>query len=60
MKPDDPPVTHKIYSLADPRTGEVRYIGVTIQSLNRRLCCHMGSARRGEETHRARWMRVPV
>lgn len=46
-----------IYSLRDPRTGMTRYIGKTIRPLRIRLSQHLSSARRGEDTHRARWTR---
>lgn len=36
----------KIYKLIDPRNHEIRYVGKTIHSLNRRLIGHIDSARR--------------
>lgn len=46
----------KIYALIDVRTNEIRYIGKTIQTLNKRLCSHY-SIRDDDYTHRANWLR---
>ncbi|WP_080421237.1 GIY-YIG nuclease family protein [Burkholderia ubonensis] len=45
----------KIYVLRDPRTGAVRYVGKTVQTLARRLSAHMlrSAAKR---THRDCWI----
>lgn len=51
-------MTNRIYSLTDPRDGRIRYIGVTSGSLANRLKGHLQRARQGENSHRARWMRV--
>ena len=44
----------KIYTLAHPITGEIRYVGKTKYSLNDRLCKHMITY---EKNHRANWIR---
>ena len=44
-----------IYALVDPRTGEVRYVGKTSQSLARRLRGHLASAKT-RRTHRDCWI----
>jgi hypothetical protein len=53
---------HTIYSLSDPRTGEVRYVGKSSEP-DKRYLCHL-SAGRGKpeasyrnQTHCARWIR---
>lgn len=49
------PRTWHIYSLSDPRTGVVRYIGWTF-TVTRRVNAHCASAKR-TETHKAHWLR---
>jgi hypothetical protein len=53
--------TVTIYALTDSRIADpvrrVRYVGQTIRSLRRRLAIHWQTARAGEQTHRAAWMR---
>jgi group I intron endonuclease len=46
----------EVYSLSDPRTGEVRYVGVTTRR-QKRLRDHVSSARCGGRTHRDNWIR---
>src|ERR1700757_1290934 len=46
-----------IYSLSDPRTGEVRYIGKTTGTLKARLYSHNYHARRGRDGYVQRWLR---
>lgn len=46
-----------IYSLSDPRTGEIRYVGKTIKSLGKRRAQHVYSASCGGECHRDTWIR---
>ena len=46
----------QIYTLADPRTMEVRYIGVTFRG-KRRLNEHLSRAVTGGQTHRDCWIR---
>lgn len=43
-----------IYGLVDPRNGEVRYIGKTVNP-SHRLCEHLRDART-KQNHRARWI----
>ena len=45
-----------IYSLRDPRTGMTRYIGKAAKPRDR-LRSHRHSSKRGEDTHKGRWMR---
>lgn len=49
----------KIYTLADPNTGEIRYIGQTVRTLERRLKCHIDESRKRiyEHNHRLNWIR---
>ena len=48
----------KIYSLSDPITGEIRYVGKTNQSLDRRLNAHISEVRRGYcRTHKINWIK---
>lgn len=49
---------YTIYILQDPRTEQVRYVGVTRQQIRRRLSGHLAEARRGDNTHRSRWIRA--
>lgn len=44
----------KIYTLKDPFTNEIRYVGKTKYSLNDRLCKHLITY---ERNHRANWIR---
>lgn len=46
-----------IYTLTDPRTDAIRYVGVTMFTLRQRLLDHIRKARWGEKTHRAAWIR---
>lgn len=48
--------TWKIYSLSDPRTEEVRYIGVTFRG-KQRFNEHISRAITGGKTHRDNWIR---
>lgn len=46
-----------IYTLEDPRSGEIRYVGWTVNP-GRRRREHVGRARRGEDdTRKGRWVR---
>lgn len=44
-----------IYTLADPTTGEIRYIGKTVNSLRNRLTGHLYSIKT-ENNHRTNWI----
>jgi GIY-YIG catalytic domain/NUMOD3 motif len=48
--------TGVIYGLYDPQSGELRYVGQTVQSLNKRLTQHVCKAR-SDSDHRACWIR---
>ena len=49
---------YKVYALCEPGTEEVRYVGITKQTLKARLNSHVGEARREIGTsHRERWVR---
>src|SRR5258708_5038519 len=45
-----------IYALIDPVTGQVKYVGKTIQTLKQRLAAHLCAARGNTHTHSSRWM----
>jgi hypothetical protein len=45
-----------IYTLADPRTGEIRYVGKTDRPTSVRLSQHVNDAKR-VGTHRSNWVR---
>lgn len=48
-----------IYSLADPRDGEIRYIGRTVRTLQARLDAHMKAVfKQCDHTHRRNWIEV--
>jgi len=46
----------KLYTLSEPETGEVRYVGVTHESLSTRLSVHIYKSKK-ENNHRATWIR---
>jgi len=46
-----------IYSMSDPRDGQVRNIGKTIFSTKKRLREHIAETKRGEKTHKCNWIR---
>lgn len=46
----------RIYTLAHPITGEIRYVGKTTSSLNRRLGQHIAAISRSK-SHRASWIK---
>ncbi len=45
-----------IYSLADPRTGEVRYVGQTTKTLRGRLSSHLTPSGLRKKLHVAAWL----
>ena len=47
-----------IYGLVDPRTADLRYIGLTKRSTRRRLLEHINMARRGSRFHLHVWIRT--
>jgi group I intron endonuclease len=47
----------KIYVLVDPDTLEIRYIGQTINSVEKRLQQHIGAAKRGKKSYLYNWIR---
>jgi len=49
--------TAYLYTLADPRTGEVRYVGWTSLDPHRRLRCHLAEAKGHGGCHRLHWIR---
>jgi hypothetical protein len=50
------PIWARIYTLSDPRTLEVRYVGMTTKTLEARLKGHLRNYPH-EKNHRARWIR---
>lgn len=46
-----------VYALSDPRTGGVRYVGVTTTTVNRRLSRHISEANRGTQGYKNNWIR---
>lgn len=46
-----------IYTLTDPRTGDVRYVGKTKQNLSDRLQSHLADTRKGIRSHKVSWLR---
>lgn len=49
---------YKIYSLSDPITNEVRYIGVTQRTLEQRLYQHVWESKTNRGTHKIHWIRT--
>lgn len=49
-------MTYKIYCLKDPRTLEIRYIGVTTNTLGQRLSQHIHDSKKREFTHKSKWI----
>ncbi len=45
-----------IYTLSDPRTGEIRYVGKTTK-INKRFSGHLTESRRGDISHKCNWIR---
>lgn len=46
----------RLYVLRDPRTNEIRYVGVTVLTLRTRLAQHW-CGKANDKTHRANWLR---
>jgi len=46
-----------IYALTDPRTSEIRYVGVTTMTVRMRLTRHLGEAKRGNPGYKNNWVR---
>jgi hypothetical protein len=44
--------------LRHPATGEIRYVGKTVQEPKKRLGSHCSAASTGKQTHVARWIRT--
>lgn len=54
-----PPRLTRIYTLSDPRTNEVRYVGKTVFPLPHRLSNHINAAMLAKrDSHVARWIRI--
>jgi group I intron endonuclease len=45
----------KIYTLTDPLTNQVRYVGKTSKSLDERLAYHFYDLKRGKNKHKINW-----
>jgi len=49
---------YKFYSLSDPDTLEVRYIGVTTNTLSVRFQQHKSAAKKDKDyTHKTKWVK---
>lgn len=48
---------HYIYTLADPRSNAIRYVGYSKYHPDDRLKWHIKEARLGGKSHRCRWIR---
>lgn len=46
-----------IYSLSDPKTGEIRYIGKTYNHLRKRLYAHINECKSGNKSHKINWIK---
>jgi hypothetical protein len=51
-----PKTVTTIYTLSDPRTNEIRYVGKTVSPLVERLRQHISTARRLNRTHNHYWI----
>jgi hypothetical protein len=47
---------YTIYSLVDPYTSQIRYVGITSSLLRKRLNKHITVARQGDQRHISRWI----
>ncbi len=50
----------KIYTLTDPRTGEIRYVGFTVIELNDRLKGHIDPNHLKSITHKNNWIKTLI
>ena len=48
----------KIYTLKDPNTDEIRYVGVTTTTLNQRLSAHIYDAKHKKGRHVLNWIKT--
>lgn len=46
-----------IYTLANPKTGEIRYVGKTVQKLYNRVNLHIQSSKRSTKTKVCAWIK---
>lgn len=51
-------MNYTIYTLADPRSEEVRYVGYTQFSPEKRLRQHLNECNRSNNTHKLNWLRT--
>lgn len=49
-----------IYSLSDPITGEIRYIGKTCNQLRKRLYAHINECKSNNKSHKISWIKSIV
>ena len=49
-------INYKIYTLSDPDSKEIKYVGYTKNSLNKRLYQHLRDPKRGIKSHKASWI----
>jgi hypothetical protein len=50
-------MTYKVYTLEDPITNNIRYIGITKQTLAQRITKHLNDTKLNRNNHRANWLR---
>ena len=48
---------YKIYTLNNPLTGEIKYVGVTTGALNTRLSQHIYNGKKGKNTIVSKWVK---
>ena len=57
LKTQDESRPYRIYTLSDPVSGRVRYVGITRLKLAKRLNKHVSFARQGKQFHTSNWIR---
>lgn len=50
-------MNYKVYTLEDPITSEIRYIGITKQTLNQRFTKHLNDAKLNKHNHKVHWLK---
>lgn len=57
--PNDPSTLTRIYVMKDPETEDIRYVGKTVKTIQRRLREHISAIKR-ENNHRTNWIKKIV